>query len=572
MRAIHARKLHDILDDYHVTIDENAPSEQECAVHPELLGNVFERLLAIQKDDGSGHAESARSGRGTYYTPPALTAHIVAETLSRAVNDGAKNEDLYDLLDPSTEAMPASRLRQVAARHPDVGERIRRLTVLDPACGSGGFLIAAAAAIEAALARLAAVGRSQTTTRTPSRYEILRDNVRGIDVDANAVNIARLRLYLHHLMDPGRRGRAGDSKLPRLDLVVQVGDGLAPLLTEPAVGEADRAGVRQPSFGDMLTTVPAAGDRYQRAAQAWFNPESDEDRTRRELENARKSLRDAVEAARDDHFGKEADATRRRMQELPDGEVGHTGGLDARVAFGETSGFDAIIGNPPYVALQQMGPEQQSPLRERFGDDYVGRGDVYMLFMAHVPKLLRENGIWSLLVSQTWLQNDAGRRTRDKLRPHVLELSTVGGGWFNDATVAVAAVTARSTPVEGGAEIAAYALDRDRPELPPRDGGAKRILYTARSDGWTLLTRTEETLIEKIRACGPTLADREDQGEIKIRRGSPPTTTTPGSSPPRRRGTSSPKSRSRRTCSGRSPGAGTAAGGRSRGTRRPATA
>ena len=149
--------LIDIFNRYKFTVEENTPAEQEVALDPELLGKVFENLLAAFNPETR---ENARKQTGSYYTPRAVVDYMVDEALvatlaqktAPADGDADRWPDRlrslldYDVADDSVRFAEAERAAIVGA--------IAAIKVLDPAVGSGAFPMGALHKLTLALRRL----------------------------------------------------------------------------------------------------------------------------------------------------------------------------------------------------------------------------------------------------------------------------------------------------------------------------------------------------------------------------------------------------------------------------------
>ena len=139
----------------------------EAAVDPEMLGRAFESLMA------SGE----RRRTGAFFTPFSLVERVSTSALAAALGaDGAR-------------ALPESRCRRPASRHSL--EAVERLTVLDPACGSGAFLVHA---LERVASLLATLGDGRDLSAI--RRDVLTRSIFGVDVNPTAVWLCELRLWL----------------------------------------------------------------------------------------------------------------------------------------------------------------------------------------------------------------------------------------------------------------------------------------------------------------------------------------------------------------------------------------
>ena len=130
------RGLLPILKSYNFTTDENTPVDEEIALDPELLGKVFENLLASYNPET---AVTARKATGSYYTPREIVDYMVTESLVMHLtdtlgNDPATIEKLKRLFSYSDDTNPFN-----AEETESIVSSIEKIKILDPACGSGAF-------------------------------------------------------------------------------------------------------------------------------------------------------------------------------------------------------------------------------------------------------------------------------------------------------------------------------------------------------------------------------------------------------------------------------------------------
>ena len=176
--------LFTILSRYHWTMDEHRPGESEQTLDPELLSNLFERLIA-PTETGEEFLPTHQP-RGTYYTPADIADEMVKDALAAAVKDHAgplsDNEllDLFGDADIPLELGGADLKRLV--------DRIRQVRIFDPAVGSGEFLFSSLLAIRRGLSKLGKKGEPVEA--------IIKGQLRGQDINPLAVQIARLRLFI----------------------------------------------------------------------------------------------------------------------------------------------------------------------------------------------------------------------------------------------------------------------------------------------------------------------------------------------------------------------------------------
>jgi len=128
------RGLIEILNSYNFTIDENTPIDKEVALDPELLGKVFENLLASFNPET---ATTVRKATGSYYTPREIVDYMVETSLAEYLKEKLPNiaeEKLKLLLSYSDEVLEFSEAEKQL-----IISAIDEIKVIDPACGSGAF-------------------------------------------------------------------------------------------------------------------------------------------------------------------------------------------------------------------------------------------------------------------------------------------------------------------------------------------------------------------------------------------------------------------------------------------------
>ncbi len=350
----------EVLVAYRFTAREDAGSWSEVAIDPEMLGRAFESLMVAHE----------RRVSGAFYTPQALVAHVADEALVVALAEGPLAErTLRDALHGAAlEASASAVLR----------DRLRDFTVLDPACGSGAFLVHL-------LERLTDLHRAAGDARiaTTIRREVLARTIHGVDVNPTAVWLCELRLWLSVVIDCDETRISAIPPLPNLDRNVRVGDTLA--------GDAF---TEAPSVVGPPAMLVRLRERYVRAAGARKAPlrrALAREETRRALAAIDRELLALTIARRErllarrspDLFGEQrhedaADrAERARLRErcmtlrrerhriadggaLPFSFPSHFAHVHAR------GGFHLVVGNPPWVRVHNIPPAARTLLRARY--------------------------------------------------------------------------------------------------------------------------------------------------------------------------------------------------------------
>ena len=216
--------LLNLLSRYRFTTRESTPDDQSVDPDPELLGRVFENLY--QGDE--------RKGTGTYYTPREIVHFMCREALDGYLRDAT-----------GVEQSKLNALRQEAAGSrdeyqplPDIPadaliDALETVRVCDPAVGSGAFLLGAIQ--EMVALRRGILFSQQRYVEPDALYRMVSDwkrrtienNLYGVDINPEAVEICRLRLWLSMVLDMDEPPPANsDWALPNLDFQIVAGDSL----------------------------------------------------------------------------------------------------------------------------------------------------------------------------------------------------------------------------------------------------------------------------------------------------------------------------------------------------------
>jgi hypothetical protein len=389
------RELFDeLFERFHFTVRENAGGD---AVDPEMLGRVFEGLMG----------ETRRHESGTYFTPRPLVREIVSRALEAA---------------------------RGGATQPGTGP----LRILDPAVGSGAFLLEALQQLEQEGGPLA-----RGESAAARRRAIVRDHLFGVDADPMAVRLAELRLWLAMVVDDDAAA-ADVAPLPNLDWNLRQGDSLLSPLDAgawTAIGTpsrlravAERKARHYAASGQEKASLARAIRAEERQ---WAVDAADAS-----IRGLSARIADAASASGRDLFGDRPDrgraekhrvaAWRRHRRELVvlKRRIARDDALpffSYDIQFGEAAeagGFDVILGNPPWVRGEALPGSLRSALARRYGSwrSPAGRAgfahlpDLSVAFVERALELVRPGGVVALLVPSKLLRAGYAARLRALLR------------------------------------------------------------------------------------------------------------------------------------------------------------
>ncbi|MGH7590834.1 MAG: Eco57I restriction-modification methylase domain-containing protein [Gemmatimonadales bacterium] len=384
----------ELFERFHFTVGE----DDSAGIAPDMLGRVFEGLMAPE----------ARRASGTFYTPPKLVARMVDAGLAAVIQtrlDVTRPRAFELLADPDG---PARQL-------------LRGVTILDPAAGSGAFLLGALERLTSAAVR-DRPDIHQGAALTGARRAALRHNLFGVDVSGTAVRLAELRLWLAVVRDdPAGPGDLVEP-LPNLDCTIRQGDSLRDPLPRASSPTVDAASLRAARTAALSASGPdkhaatAALRTAERstAAAIMAATEAELDRSVTEcLSDARsptlfepqrgldRELRARLATLRAER-AVARDARRRlhRRGELPWFHYqAHFGDVFAR------GGFDLVVGNPPWVRAEALPPRVRQQLTRRYrwwggagGPGFAHQGDLSIAFLERALELAAPGGAVSLLL------------------------------------------------------------------------------------------------------------------------------------------------------------------------------
>jgi len=250
--------LLNILSAYNFTIDENDPNDQEVALDPELLGKVFENLLASFNPET---ATTARKATGSYYTPREIVDYMVTQSLKQYykthLSDVADIDNkLEELLSPITEE-PVNPFGEIDSKK--VVRLTEELRIVDPAVGSGAFPMGILNKLVSVLARVDRDNRlwqeaqlkavegvtdqllkqklikqineqfSQKNSNYGRKLYLIQKCIYGVDIQQIAIEIAKLRFFIALLVDERidkSKPNWGIEPLPNLDFKLMQGNSL----------------------------------------------------------------------------------------------------------------------------------------------------------------------------------------------------------------------------------------------------------------------------------------------------------------------------------------------------------
>jgi hypothetical protein len=489
-------------------------AEEVDAIAPDMLGRVFERIMESEE----------RHLTGTFYTPESVVRRIVRATIETALPGCCGiTPDLASRIMNCEELTPAERR---AAR-----TALRELRLLDPAVGSGAFLLGALECLTEI--RLPLLEDPAPNARWVLRRRILKENLFGVDLSPVAVRLAELRLWLAVVADDPTTDIAAVAPLPNLDGIVRQGDSLFDPLS------AARA------LGAGLGLRPEAAERVRKLRELLFEARGPAHSAllaklrREETELAAHLVRDASEriealmadlaaaAGGRDLFGRRAGldpaqrrryralkqqrlALRRVKRQLADGTLPFFAFEVHAPEICAAGGFTAVVGNPPWVRAERLAPELRRALLERFGwwRSSARRGfghlpDIAVAFLERALELTRTGGAVGLLLPSKIASASYG----ETARAHLARESTIAylhrvppeeAAAFGATTYPVAMILKKEPPRRE--HLVRLDFDRHKAKLVRQEA--------LRAPGpWILVEDRSRAALEELKSSGRPLAE-----------------------------------------------------------------
>ena len=439
--------LVDILKAYKFTIDENTPLEEDIALDPELLGRVFENLLASYNPETK---TTARKQTGSFYTPREIVSYMVDESLmaylKNHLREHFQNHDSLDkhlqlLFEPNEDLdFGDENIKQIIIKALD------KCKVLDPACGSGAFPMGVLQKMVHILHQLDPEniywketqkikaqaesarefednpnksGRAEKLEEINNIFDeninypdyarklyLIENCIYGVDIQSIAVQISKLRFFISlmaHQKVNKDKDNFGIRPLPNLETKFVAANALIGLDKPVDMGlsnvkvtelEEDLKKVRHRSF---LAKTP---------------------RTKNNLRDEDKRLREAI-AKQLTNAGLGNEVAEQLAKWNPYDQNAVSSFFDADWMFNmakDDGGFDVVIGNPPYIQLQKFrGQAIQKSLANSGFQTHHAMGDIYCLFYEKGFDLLKNKGHLTFITSNKWQRAGYGQPLRNFL-------------------------------------------------------------------------------------------------------------------------------------------------------------
>jgi len=437
-----------ILNNYKFTIVENTPIEQEVALDPELLGKVFENLLASYNPETK---TTARKQTGSFYTPRTIVDYMVDESLKAYLNrelceacpevteDDAKEG--LDILFAYTEKEHAFTDTEKHA----LIVAIDNCKILDPACGSGAFPMGILHKLEFILGKLdphnrlwrdRQIGKVDATITVAEQIDdaTIRENtvkeleaqkqdideafdnndlgygrklyliencIYGVDIQSIATQVSKLRFFISLIVEQcsnPEKENFGIRPLPNLETKFTTANTLIGIEKPTAQGELFES-----------KTVKSLEKESKQIRHNLFNAKTP--KTKRKYRLRDKELREHI-AVELENIGWSSDSARQLSKWDPYDQNASCPFFDVEWMYGISDGFDIVIGNPPYGIVFDL--SVKSGLEKTY-PSFKRNNDIYVAFYERGLELIAMSGHITYISPNTFLNGDYFKGLRKHL-------------------------------------------------------------------------------------------------------------------------------------------------------------
>lgn len=372
------------LTSYNFTVDENDSDDAEIGVDPEMLGKIFESLLEDNK------------AKGAFYTPKEIVRYMCKESLIAHL--ASKLPDVSDAV-IRTFVETHEMQPELESYRDALSTILREVKICDPAIGSGAFPMGL---LNELWRCREALGTQES--RLQLKKEIIENNIYGVDIERGAIDIARLRFWLSIVVDSEE-----PQPLPNFDYKFMQGNSLIE------------------SYGgyDLSRIAGKAVGRPSTSTQLVIGLDSDLSR-----KNLHRLLREYFSVT--DHLKKATmrQAINEEVKTLIRESVGGTPAFLSKLSALDPSanqefflwhtwfkdifdagGFDIVIGNPPYINVENLDEKTKEYLFEHYST-CQGRTDIYIGFIEKAITLLNSNGRTSFIIPYSYTNQNYGELSR----------------------------------------------------------------------------------------------------------------------------------------------------------------
>ncbi len=448
------RGLIDILKSYNFTTDEATPIDQEIALDPELLGKVFENLLASYNPETN---TTARKATGSYYTPREIVDYMVEESLREYLKTKAPEaenilDDLFSYSDEEPKISDDLRKKLI--------EAIDQIKIIDPACGSGAFPMGVLHKLVFLLQKLdpsneiwykiqvdrinkeskeaLEIAKDENTLKEllnevkehfdesinypdyARKLYLIENCIYGVDIQPIAIQISKLRFFISLILD-----QKVDRSKPNFGILT------LPNLETKFISANALIGLEKPIQKSLRSQeIERLEQELKHLRHRYFRIKSRIEKI--QLQDRDRELREKLKNALIGNGWNDKVADKIANFDIFD-QNASADWFDPEWMFGVVDGFDILIGNPPYVRQENIKDKDLiiNSISKCFVENNKSlvkinkRSDLYIYFYYKGLSLLKTPGVLCYISSNSWLDVGFGVEFQEFLLKYMSPLMIV---------------------------------------------------------------------------------------------------------------------------------------------------
>ena len=424
------KDLMDFFSQYNFTIDENDPDDSEVGIDPEMLGHIFENLLEDNKD------------KGAFYTPKEIVQYMCRQSVIQYLKTHEPSEQYAEAIEQLINegvVSPILQSKSIAARFIQL---LKEVKVCDPAIGSGAFPMGILYVLYHAIHHLHSHAEPHGNfDSTQTKRDIIQNNIFGVDIEQGAVDIARLRFWLALVVDADK-----PQPLPNLDYKITCGNSLlsrypidAPIenvFVEYNKGKKEDEKMTLAKYKELVSDYTNTSNHQTKELfrktiediKCAFKTELSKQFKERLAKLRGKVImlegptlfgeRTKAEKAELKKLKEKLNLLEKEQEDIQTNKL-YVDAFEWRFEFpqlldenGKFTGFDIIIGNPPYI---KEATDKNAFNGLRNSAYYQGKMDLWYIFACKGIDLLKSNACLCYIATNNWVTNDGASILRNKI-------------------------------------------------------------------------------------------------------------------------------------------------------------
>ena len=534
----HFKDLMDFFSQYNFTIDENDPDDSEVGIDPEMLGHIFENLLEDNKD------------KGAFYTPKEIVQYMCRQSVIQYLKTHEPSEQYAEAIEQLINEGVVSPILQSKSIATRFIQLLKEVKVCDPAIGSGAFPMGILYVLYHAIHHLHSHAEPHGNfDSTQTKRDIIQNNIFGVDIEQGAVDIARLRFWLALVVDATE-----PQPLPNLDYKITCGNSLlsrypidAPIenvFVEYNKGKKENEKMTLAKYKELVSDYTNTSNHQTKELfrktiediKSAFKTELSKQFKERLAKLRGKIImlegptlfgeRTKAEKAELKKLKEKLNILDKEQEDIQTNKL-YVDAFEWRFEFpqlldenGNFTGFDIVIGNPPYLRIQGIrdtNPAFAEELVKKYRSA-TGSFDLYATFAERGLQVIRQSGIVNYIMPDKWTNAAFGKGLREIISEQNAAHKIISFGAyqvFNASTY-----TALQWFMPNSEHLEYYQLNRNLETNQELDIYLRSIKYDDASivdankldkKSWVLTVGATSTVLQKLESHPRRIADIFDK-------------------------------------------------------------